>query len=1162
MGSSGEVPGVLADLEKPTDDSTARPKRRRRRWPWVLLAVLVVGVVWLNGPGVRFLAPRVASHFLEKSGLRGGFTVEGNLVGGLSISNLKIAGDQILGSLTIDRFAPNYQWRNLVRGKLEGLTIEGVHLDLRLGLKKENAVAKPPLDLKKLVETLRSVRGQIIPLAIQIENLSLRATRDGETLMQLAPSSIGHQPGNSDVTVSLGAITDAGGRVWPAPESTISWAPEQISVSRIDPWPGVSVRELALRLPVGGEPSLETSLHLENAIFLLTTSPGFASAKLDLREGKLQVDQTAKRFGAEIPATAVLTSLALEVDGILPDPKAATGTVRLLLEEVAWKDWRANELSIDATLAAGEATVAARSAMLGTEISLAAKAPIIREEKRFSIGDTKGQFAVADVPQLLRDLSGRFPAIDRDAVVPASTVEGDFTLSLVGNKLTAAAAELRLKPENQNLASAVGIDARWVPGQPLTGGVSLAGLKATGNYDIQSAVYQATLVLEDFTSRSIDRWLAIVKAKLAGTAVVSGKWTGNGELKSRTHRGELSLTEAAWLRADAAAITVSGGMSYRWPTDFETNGLRVQMNEQTVALEAGLGDGVLRLQNFLWTSGTEELAEGSASLPVPADLARWRETLAGESRPVQVSLRSRVFSLAMLKPWLPALEKLDPRSSGQLALDVYGTYSKPEMVAKIEARDLRSPSQPKLPPADLKIEVVGREGQLTLTGEATAPDFSPAVMKAAMPFRPTDWAREPGLVKEEIIDARLDLPRLDLSRFSSLVPAAEQVSGIVTGNVVVSGRIGKPEIRGVINLAGGGVLMKGGKIPDIKGVTAAVELAADRVVLKSLNAAVAGGTLQGDGAVEIQNGKLGEIRLRLRGDHLPIIRNDSLILRANANLSLQGTYEQATLSGTVGAVDSIFFRDIEILPIGQPFTGPAAAALPKIDPPKAAASSIPEPFRSWGLALTARTEDPLIIRGNLAKGEISGSVRVGGTLGSPAPDGVFTIKDLSASLPFSTLKVPRGTLRFTPASGFDPILEIRGTAEPRPYQVTIYVYGTASNPQLVLTSNPPLPENEIMTLLATGTTTSGLENPATASSRALQLLAEELRRGRFRFGKQLRPLFALADKVDFSLAESDPYSNDTFSSATIALTDRWFISAGIGAQGDSRTLLVWRVRFR
>ena len=557
-----------------------------------------------------------------------------------------------------------------------------------------------------------------------------------------------------------------------------------------------------------------------------------------------------------------------------------------------------------------------------------------------------------------------------------------------------------------------------------------------------------------------------------------------------------------------------------------------------------------------------ELAEGSASLPVPADLAKWRETLAGETRAVQVSLRSRVLSLALLKPWLPALEKLDPRSTGQLGIEVTGTYSKPEIVAKLQARDLRSPSQPKLPPADLKIELIGRDGQLTVTGEATAADFSPAVMKAALPFRPTDWVQEPGLMKEEVLAARLDLPRLDLSRFSSLVPAAEQVSGIVTGNVVVSGKLGKPEVKGVIDLAGGGMVMKGGKIPPIKGVTAAVEFAPDRVVLKSLDATVAGGTLKGDGAVAILNGKLGEIRLRLRGDHLPIIRNDSLILRANADLNLLGTFEKAMLSGTIGAVDSIFFRDIEILPIGQPFTGPAAAALPKIDPPQAVASAIPEPFRSWGLAITARTEDSLIIRGNLARGEISGSARVGGTLGSPAPNGVFTIKDLSASLPFSTLKVPRGTLRFSPASGFDPILEIRGTAEPRPYQVTIYAYGSAFKPQLVLTSNPPLPENEIMTLLATGTTTSGLENPATASSRALQLLAEELRRGRFRYGKQLRPLLALADKVDFSLAESDPYSNDTFSTATIALTDRWFISAGIGAQGDSRTLLVWRVRFR
>jgi TamB, inner membrane protein subunit of TAM complex len=1124
--------------------------------------VLIAGLVWLNGPGVRFLAPRIAAYFLEKSGLQGEFTVEGNLVGGLSISNLKLVGDHDLSSVTIDRFVPSYRWGNLVKGKLDGLMIEGVHAELRLGLKQENAPSRPPLDLKKVVKTLRSLREQVIPLAVRIENLSLRATREGKAVIQLAPSSIRHSPGSADFTIALGAITDVGGRAWPAQESTVSWTVEQISIPRIDPWPGVSVQQLALRLPEGGEPSLVASVHVDDAIFMLTTSPGFTAAKLDLREGKLQVEEVARRLGIEIPAAAVLTSLALEVDEILPNPQAATGTVQLLFEDVRWKDWQASELGVDAALAAREATVAARGGMLGTEISVEAKAPITRADQRFTLGDTKGKFAIADVPRLLRGLSARIPHIDPEAVVPASTLAGNFNLSLAGNQLTVATADLLLKPEDATLATPIAIDARWAPGEPLAGGVSVAGLKATANYEIQSAVYQATLDLDQFTTRSIERWLAIFKVKPLGSGVFSGKWAGKGELRTRQHRGDFSLTQASWSREAAAAISASGGVTYDWPVGFKTQGLRVQMNEQSVALEAGLRNGVLELRNFLWSDGTGELAEGSASLPVPADLAKWRETLAGETRSVQVSLKSRVLSLALLKPWLPALEKLDPRSTGQLDLALTGSYSKPEIHAKLEARDLRSPSEPKLPPADLKIELAGRDGQLTATGEATAADFSPAVMKAAMPFRPTDWAQAPGLLKEEILEARLDLPRLDLSRFSSLVPAAEQVSGIVTGNVVVSGKVGKPEIKGVIDLAGGGILMKSGKIPPLKGVTAAVEFAPDRVVLKSVNASVAGGTLDGDGAVAILGGKLGEIRLRLRGDHLPIVRNDSLILRANADLSLQGTFEKATLSGTVAAVDSIFFRDIEILPLGQPFTGPAAAALPKIDPPKAVAGSIPEPFRSWGLALTARTEDPLIIRGNLARGEISGSVRVGGTMGSPAPNGVFTIQDLTASLPFSTLKVPRGTLRFSPASGFDPVLEIRGSAEPRPYQVTVYAYGSASKPQLVLTSNPPLPENEIMTLLATGTTTSGLEDPATASSRALQLLAEELRRGRFRYGKQLRPLFALADKVDFSLAEPDPYSNDTFSTATLALTDRWFISAGIGAQGDSRTLLVWRVRFR
>ena len=77
----------------------------------------------------------------------------------------------------------------------------------------------------------------------------------------------------------------------------------------------------------------------------------------------------------------------------------------------------------------------------------------------------------------------------------------------------------------------------------------------------------------------------------------------------------------------------------------------------------------------------------------------------------------------------------------------------------------------------------------------------------------------------------------------------------------------------------------------------------------------------------------------------------------------------------------------------------------------------------------------------------------------------------------------------------------------------------------------------------------------------MQLLIEELRRGRFGFGKRLRPLLATLDRVDFNLAEEDPYSSETFSSATVTLSDHWFLTAGMGEEGNSRVLAMWRLRF-
>ncbi len=1088
------------------------------------------------------------------------FQVKGNLTGGLTIENLKLEGEAgALEKLTIDRVTPLYEFSRLIRGEVIGLEVEGVHADLRLG-EETPEEEKPPLDLQKLVQTLRNVRAQVVPLKLDLRNISVSAKQKGEFFFGLEPSTISHDAGTGVIALELGKISAVNGQEFPAQRAEIVWETDRLLLDQLNPYPGIGVREVVLDLPETGDPKAQAQILVDDATFDLQTAPGFSAATLGLKSGALQIEETARRFDVELPAKARLTSFSLSVDGILPDPTAATGLGQWVLEDVEYQDWRASEVTLGTTLGEDRATIALRARALATPISLDAEAPVSRINGKFLIGDTSGTFGVAEIAPMLQELAERLPTIKGEA--PESSLSGKFRVAFDQNQPQSAEAEVLLKPADEKVASAVAITGRWSPDQPVSGEAVLDGLKVAGSYDLQAKTYRGNFELAEFTNTRIDRWLGVVGVETGGVATVSARWSGAGDLVSAKHRGDLALSRATWNQPEKSEIVATGSVKYDWPTSVEATDLIVQSQAQTMKLNAGLAGGLLEVRNFSWMDRETEMAGGTASLPVPEDFSKWREALAADQRPVAVSIESRVLSLGVLKPWVPAAAQLDPASTGQVKLKVSGTYAKPVVEASVEALNLRSPTSTKVPPADLRISLDGRDGKLVVDGTVTTPDFAPAVIKATTGFRPADWAAAPETIQAESVEARVDLPRLDLSRFSTLVPGAKKVAGVLNGHLAVAGTLGAPEVRGEIDLANGSFVSTKADLPAVTGVAAAVDATLDGVNLKTLRATVAGGTLQGEGTLSLVERKPGALNVRLRASHLPVIRNDLMIVRANADLRLQGPFETAALSGTVGIVDSLFYRDIELLPIGKPFTGPAAAELPKVDAPKNPTSGVPEPFRNWTLNVTARTEDPFLIRGNLGTGQATANLRIGGTIGNPAPNGEVKIRNGVASLPFSTLLVRSGTLRFTPEGGFNPTLEIRGTAEPRPYRVDVYVYGQLSDPQLVLTSNPPLPENEIMTLLATGTTTSGLEDTQAASSRALQLLVEEARRGRVPFAKQLRPLLKLADRIDFNLAEADPYDSDQYSTATLKLSDRWYVSAGMGSDGDTRILGIWRLSFR
>jgi hypothetical protein len=1145
------------------NNEDVRPVRVRRGYRrWLLLAGVLGVVVWLNGPGLRWLGPMVVSHYLGKAGMRSSFVVEGSLSGGLVIRDLEIRSDGILEGVSVDRVRPLYQFSELLRGRVRGIEIDGAHVDLRVGLDKKDPEKVDPFDLAKIADSLRRVRALVVPYSVDVRGFTLHAQGEGKRVFALGESELRHEAGSEEFQLAVGTLTDAAGKEWAAQQVGLTWGADRILLDRLDPFPGVGLRGLMVNLAEADGVSAEWELHVGEAVFLVNASPGLASIGIELREGRLDSGWVAERFGWEIPVKAGLTSLSLQVDDLLPDVRKATGSVRMLLEEVEAKEWRVPELNVGLVLLADRATLAASGRALGTGFSMDAEVPVVRGVGSFVLGEVAGKFRVDDVPALVAGLSERVEGLDRKAEVPVSTVAGGFTVGFENNRPARAGVDVVWQPEDLEEVAAMDLDVRWLGGDKLEGSMEIDGMKAAAEYDLAEKSYVGRVVFDGFNSTRISRWLALVKVETKGEHHITGKWSGKGVVQEPNHSGELSLEELVVGLEGQVPIRARGDVAYDFPKGFVIKGLEVKAKDQTVAANVRLAEGLLTLADFSWRQDGREMASGSAALPAPEDFRKWRETLARDRRPLEVSIESVVLPLVMLKDWLPAASRIDPLSTGQLSLKVSGTYAEPEIDAVIEAKNLRSPEQPKLPPADVRLVVSARENRISIEGNATSPDVPPASFTGSMAFRPAAWAENRGLIGEEKITARVDLPRLDLARYATLVPAARKVGGVVTGRVEVAGVLGKPELSGSLQLSGGVLELKNGSVPVLTGIGATADFLLDRVTLRDARAEIAGGSLRGTGELEWSAGKLGALDFRLTGRHVPLLRNDSMIVRAHADLRLTGTYEAASLTGTVSVVDSLFFRDIEILPIGVPFLAPSAAALPRIDPPENPALRLPEPFISWRLDVRAHTEKPFLIRGNIASGQVTGDVRVRGTIGNPEPDGLVQISNARAALPFSRLEVRRGTLRFTPQTGFDPIVEIRGTSNPRPYRVTGYVHGRMSDPQLVLTSTPPLPANEIMTLLATGTTTSGLENSQAAGSRALQLFAEELRRGRFPVGRRLRPLLGLLDRVDFTLAEADPYSNDAYSNAMLSITDRWYLSAGVSEEGDSRFLAIWRLTFR
>src|SRR5258707_14608517 len=233
---------------------------------------------------------------------------------------------------------------------------------------------------------------------------------------------------------------------------------------------------------------------------------------------------------------------------------------------------------------------------------------------------------------------------------------------------------------------------------------------------------------------------------------------------------------------------------------------------------------------------------------------------------------------------------------------------------------------------------------------------------------------------------------------------------------------------------------------------------ATRLTLENMSAESGGGTLYLTGSVNYAESPL-RYDVSVRTDRVRIRYPEGLSWLVGGSLRLTGTPAAGVLSGRV-TIDRVTLTQ------GLEVAGMLVSAKQGISGPTTSSPYL----RNLQFDVEALSAPDARMEWPGAQLQADANLRVRGTWEHPILLGHIHL--LSGDLYFAgnRYRVTRGDLNFANPFRLDPVLNVEATTTIQQYEITLNFNGPASKLTLAYRSDPPLPANDIVTLLALGQT--------------------------------------------------------------------------------------------
>jgi translocation and assembly module TamB len=317
-----------------------------------------------------------------------------------------------------------------------------------------------------------------------------------------------------------------------------------------------------------------------------------------------------------------------------------------------------------------------------------------------------------------------------------------------------------------------------------------------------------------------------------------------------------------------------------------------------------------------------------------------------------------------------------------------------------------------------------------------------------------------GLATGEALDLRLQ-GAVDNTWLAPWLPGFE-ITGTTDVLATVRGAVGAPRVNGQAAVRPGARVTSPALPQPIEGVEAVVLFYPDRLVVDTFTGEMGGGTVQASGGLDWPRpGEPVDARFQIAARGVSLRWPEGWQLRGDGDLVWTIAGEEQLLRGLVTLDRALYLRDVEIglVQLLERFFRRTRQEVGSAD----------EDLADVHLNLQVRAPGTVRIRNNLADLRATAELTVRGSVARPLvfgeletePGGRLVYAD-------NDYRVERGTLTFANPYRIEPLLDLEATTRVSNYDVRLSLFGGLDRLNATFSSDPPLPDLEVLSLLLSG----------------------------------------------------------------------------------------------